>query len=158
MTIRDSDTVSDAKDYIEKHLKEGARCPCCRQLCKLYKRRIHSTMAKWLIWLVYEFEQRRDWIDVRETPVRGGDYAKLAYWRLIRNQIDYNRRKKLAPGRTGLWAPTSNGIAFAHGLIEVPKYAHVFNQEPCKYSKAEVSIVDCLGTDFDFQALWEGNW
>lgn len=158
MPISEHDTVGDARDYVERGLKDGVQCHCCKQNCKLYKRRIYSTMAVWLIWRVREFEIRRQWVDIRESPVRGGDYAKLAYWKLAYSEVDYNRKKGIKPGRTGIWAPTNLGIAFARGETTVSRHVYVFNQEVYRRSAEHVTILDCLGTDFDYHALWQGYW
>lgn len=80
-------------------------------------------MVAWLDWLVAEWRVDRAWVDVSEAPVRGGDYAKLRYWRLV-EQKPATDDAPAGASRSGLWRPTPRGRKFAAGKIQVP--THVF--------------------------------
>lgn len=147
-------TLDEAKTYVEQNLDSGTTCPCCGQTCKLYARSIHTDMAKWLIYLVKEFERTATWVDVKTSAVRGGDYAKLVYWGLIERQSDYYRIQSATAGRTGLWKPTETGVLFARGEISTNKYAYVFDDTVYRYSAETITIHEALGREFSFDEVW----
>ncbi len=99
-------TLKQAKDFLRLYAEKGVRCPCCKQYVKVYRRVLGSQMARWLIWLVrtweqtdkarygstprFAFDRRFEegtdvgvWVYIRQSPVRGGDYAKLIHWGLV---------------------------------------------------------------------------
>ena len=47
--MNSTQTIAEAQDELFENLKEGAICPVCDRLAKIYKRTIHATMAKELI-------------------------------------------------------------------------------------------------------------
>lgn len=148
-------TLDEASEYVRAGLDEGVTCPCCSQFCKIYRRKIYRSMAEWLLWIVREFEAARSWIDIRDSAVRGGDYAKLGLWGLIRSEIEYERaRDSATAGRSGMWAPTLRGIRFAKGEITVPRHVYVFDDRVLRFSPESVAISDCLPSNFDFREAW----
>jgi hypothetical protein len=42
-------TLADAQKWLAERVKGGARCPCCNQFTKVYRRQINSGMARSLI-------------------------------------------------------------------------------------------------------------
>ena len=84
-------TLSKARAMVKSNREDGITCPCCDQFAKVYKRTITSTMARWLITLVKNFEEERRYFSVSEpwslNINKGtGDVAKLAMWDLIESQ------------------------------------------------------------------------
>ena len=41
-------TLDDAEQWVEDNREDGAECPCCGQLAKVYKRPLNVTMARGL--------------------------------------------------------------------------------------------------------------
>jgi hypothetical protein len=152
--VEPNDTLSKAKRQVEHLLEEGSDCPCCGQMCKLYPRPLHAQMAAWLIWLVREHVKTGDWVDVKTSPVRGGDYAKLVYWGLVKHmpkdESDTKRRT------SGMWKPTFKGILFAKRKRRAPDRAFVFNNQVRGFSDRWIDVVEALGKGFDFEQLWYG--
>lgn len=144
-------TLKAAQQYVQKNLAGGVRCPCCAQYCKMYRRPLNSQMARFLIWLVREYESRPRWIDWRRAPdiLRGGDYAKLQYWGLIESRQTDDPSKRTS----GLWRPTKDGIEFAHRRRSVPASVYVYNNQVHEREPRYISIEDALGEHFNYQEL-----
>jgi hypothetical protein len=147
--IPDSSTLLEARTWLrERALKDGARCPCCNQLAKVYKRPIHSAMARALIQL-YNAAPEGDWVYLPEIGGRGGDASKLRYWGLIQEE------QTLRPdgGRAGYWRVTRRGGQFVRGEITVPKYAHVYDGRCLGTTGDPVTVQDALGKRFNYAEL-----
>lgn len=133
---------------------EAVPCPCCTQLCKVYKRQIHATMALALIIMYRDGGDQDGWVHLPRllagtAAARGGDQGKLVYWGLIEELPD----KREDGGRAGWWRVTPRGAAFVRHALRVPKYAHVFDGRVLRLDGDMVSIVDCLGKKFDYREL-----
>ena len=138
-----------ARDELTQKLDEGTICPCCGQHAKRYKRKIHSGMARWLIWLVREYAASGgQWVDIKRSPQRGGDYAKLGHWGLIEQAPPDTTHN-----RSGMWRPTQKGFDFAHNVIRVPAYVLMYNGQIDGWAPSTVSIRDALGEKFDYLQL-----
>lgn len=149
------------KAWVRDHAHgDGAICPCCDQVVRVYKRGISSSSARWLIWLCKVFDEMvlkspempvsEIWIDVRESPVRGGDYAKLRHWGLIQQKP---RDISTVSKDSGLWQPTGKGVRFAGGQERIPRFCHIFNGAPLQFSEETISIGDIVGTKFSYEDL-----
>ena len=155
-----SPSITRARRRIMERIDEGVDCPCCGQLCKMYRRQINAPMAQLLIWLVRLWDAVPRWYAVREMPLiqgrrGGGDYAKLRWWGLIeeraKGDID-------GEGRTsGYWRPTVEGCVFAHGWDSVERYALIYDNRLAGFEGPRVGIRQCLGERFSFGALWLGH-
>lgn len=150
------ESLEDARDFVFQNLEEGVQCPCCDQQAKLYKRPLNSTMARGLIWLVGESGPNLDWVGVSQDGPKwlvkaGGEFAKLAHWGLIeempKDPLDTTKRT------SGWWRPTFKGRQFAKNTIKVPKRVHLYNNEVQGWDDETISIVDALGTKFDYRDL-----
>lgn len=146
-------TLEQAKDYLRERLDEGAECPCCEQLAKVYRRKIHSTMARDLV-ITYR-EAGREWFHVRMVlGYHHGDFAKLAMWGLVEESAE----KRDDGGRAGWWRITPLGVSYIRGVYRVPKYARVYNGRLLSLDTSElVNIHDALGTKFNLADLMAGR-
>lgn len=155
-----SSTLDEARAWLRGRARAGARCPCCRQYTKVYKRRLGSHMARWLIWLVQTWKLRatesdpNPWIDIKDSPVRGGDYAKTEKWGLIEHKPqeagDSERR------HSALWRPTPAGVDFVYGRIRVPSHVYLYDGEllrPRDGEIREIAIHEAIGKRFDYGEL-----
>jgi hypothetical protein len=72
-----AETLAEAQDWLRERLPDGAKCPCCTQFAKVYRRKINSAMA----WQLIEAWRRcgQQEFHVRELGFRGGG-AELAWW------------------------------------------------------------------------------
>lgn len=149
------ESLDEAREFVLRHLEEGVQCPCCGQLARLYKRALNSAMARSLIWLVGESGPNLDWVDVPNTApkwlLKSRELPKLVHWGLIeempKDPLDTSKRT------SGWWRPTSKGRQFAKNTIKVPKRVHLYNNAVQRFDPEEISILDALGTKFDYADL-----
>ncbi len=161
----------EARDRLQAQLDEGARCPCCEQYARRYRRKVNSAMARWLIALarIHE-ESEQSWVHVaaiaavvagrsvrralelRAGPIGTGDYAKTRHWGLAISQPNEDPAKR----DSGFWQLTARGSAFVGDRIEVPCYAVIYDNELQRLEGGSVSIRDALGRRFNYQELMLG--
>jgi len=132
---------------------ESFDCPVCGQFCKLYKRKINSQMAIFLIKLYRAGGgRRREWADVRNIlqSAAGGknssDGTYLVHWGMIESGTREG-------GGAGFWRVTDAGIAFAEHLDDAPKHIYLFNNKFEGFSSERTDIVDSLGDRFNYHEL-----
>jgi hypothetical protein len=161
-------TVAQAVDWlrVQSKTKKGARCPCCKQYVKIYKRALGAPMARWLIWLVrtwmhkfelpmLKFSNNSAWVDIRLAPVRGGDYAKLVHWGLIEHKLDVVEKDNGAKDTkdSGYWRPTFAGIDFVKGALRVPSHVYLYDNLKLGQETREITIMEALGKKWSYEEL-----
>lgn len=148
MSVPDHASLATARQWLRDRIEEGERCPCCSQFAKVYRRKIHATMARDLIMLYRKF-QTASWFHLSEHVGHPGDFAKLRYWNLVVEQ------PTLRPdgGRAGWWLITAAGAVWVGGSGTVPLYAHIYDGRLLRLSGPDVTIRDALGTRFDYAEL-----
>ena len=99
------ETIQQAKDYLRENWEDGAKCPCCNQTVKLYKRKLNSSMALGLIMISLKHNgvNTSNWFHLenyfKDLPVHStvrGDIPKLRHWGLIES---FNRIRKILNGK-----------------------------------------------------------
>lgn len=156
MTIVEETTIKDGKKFLRENWDEGAECPCCAQLVKLYKRKINARMCYGLV-LLYKISgsEIENYIHVpteftkRKINHSNIELSKLQYWGLVTPRENTDKSKK----DSGYWSVTQKGKDFIDKKISIPKYALIYNSRQWGFSDELVSINDALGTNFDFQEL-----
>lgn len=162
-----TEVITELREKMQRlSLGSGVYCPCCSQLVKIYERDITGSMAYVAI-LIHRYflhNQGEGWLHVPEylsnmsvigAAVRGGDWVKLRYWKIIEEKPE--EKRKDGSNRAGFYRITPTGISFVKGEIKVPKSILIYNDKFIKYGKGTVSIHDCLGKKFDYSALMAGN-
>jgi len=155
---KDGNGLEHARKYVRDQLEEGVECPVCKQMCRLYRRKLNSGLAAGLVWLVAEWRRHRGWVDM---PIRaprfilraGGQFSILAHWGLIEQQINIETRKRCA----GKWRPTTDGALFADGVSLVPRYVLLYNNQVEGWSDEQIGVREALGDKFDYEELWNEN-
>lgn len=137
--------LTDVAAEVRKAAEDGgADCPACGQFAKVYRRRIHASMAHALI-AAYKADRALPGalVDLtRLLPYRqSADAAKLRYWGLVNDHDGAG------------WSITDRGKAFVEGRIVVPTYAEVYNGDLLRLSGPLVGIRDALGKAFDYDEL-----
>ncbi len=146
------DTIAQAKKFLRANFDKpaGVKCPCCGQHVKLYKRKLNREMAAWLGWLVSASEQAEDgWVDVKASPVRGGDYAKISHWGLIEQKPNDDPKKK----QSGIWRPTTKGKDFVSGKLRLPSHVLLFDNREYGWSEKLIHFDEALGRDFVYKEI-----
>lgn len=138
-------TVDDARAALKESRGYGVDCEVCFQHAKIYKRPLSANMTRPLLDIIRVYCRTRDWIDCKQFRWKGGDYAKLAYWKLIEFQkTKASRRRQGGPVR-----PTRKGVEFALALTSVPSHAVVYNTNCIRLEGDEIKIHDVKGFDPD---------
>lgn len=151
-------SLEHASKMLERERKEGTTCPCCNQHVREYRRKLNSTMARGLIWLVSEYMRTQDWVHVNSTGPdwlikAGGTLQTLHHWGLIIRKVNTDPKKRTS----GYWMPTVDGINFARNKITVPGAVFLYNNEVQGFEDTKISILDALGEHFDYHELIKGN-
>lgn len=146
-------TVGDAQDYIEALCEEGVECPCCGQLSRLWKRKLNSNMAVFLISLV------RAWNANGREPVHhtacsyvGRDYPLVARFGLACTMENDDDSKRTS----GMWEPTSDGVDFVHDRLNVRRYVLIFDNRVIGFTGETIGVREALGDSFNYRELLEG--
>jgi hypothetical protein len=131
---------------------EGGYCPVCSRWGKIYARALNRTMARSLLWLCKE-ALNNPWVDVPKMAprwlVRSNQLPTLKAWGLVeRAPVDPKSKTK----HSGMWRPTELGVQFALQQVTVPKKVYTYNDTVQSVSPEQVSLTDCFGDDFDYQA------
>ncbi len=167
--ICDDDSVGVARRWLDRKADDGAICPCCRGVVKVYSRKINATMALVLIEMARSttVESGPVWLHVQRDVLsrlvsRGvhaatsGDYAKLRYWDLI-VPIPTGRAMELRANSSGLWRITARGLMFVRRQIKVQSVARVLGGDVIGYAGLDVGIEECLGKRFSYDELVAGS-
>lgn len=146
----ETDTLGDAKEWLRERLDEGAHCPLCTQMAKVYRRKLNTSMAAALIqfWRVHG----RDWGHAPTTGTiarLGGDWAQLRMWGLTEELTE----PREDGGRAGWWRLTELGVQFVANQFTVPKYVRLYDGRLMGHAGDQVTIVDALGDRFDYSEL-----
>lgn len=145
MRLDDSTSLGDARAALRAHAASGEDCPLCKQYVKVYRRKLNSNMARWLIRFHHATSGNRQWTHATHAvwTQLGEEYSKLAHWHLIEKH----------PDRVGFWRETELGVAFVLNEISVESHAVVYDGECLRLDGTPVSIVTVLGKHFDYAEL-----
>lgn len=152
----DDVTLEEARDWLRDRVDDGATCPLCSQFAKVYRRTVHSTMARVLI-LAYR-QHDLEWFQlsaVERLIGRGGssEAGKLRYWGLVEEEAE----RRPDGGRAGWWRVTPAGRDFVLERVAVPRHALVYDGRCLGLEGAPLTVRDALGTRFDLAALMRGE-
>lgn len=147
-------SLRSARQRVQHHLPEGITCPCCGQLCKLYRRSLNSGMTRSLIWLVrYQEWSGEEWIDVPKHAPRyvlaSREMGKLVHWGLAEDKPNDDDRQRTS----GMWRPTKKGIAWVYMEVTVPSHVLLYNNQLYGFSGQPVNVQEALGQRFDYETL-----
>ena len=132
----------------------GAICPCCDRKGKVYRARLHQTMAMALRWIAINAEDNEGWVRVQERGPRwmlkGKNYCLLEHWGLIESKGN----------RSGIWRATFRGIGFMHGLNTISEAVYIYDNKVWGFDEKETSFRGCFGKHFDFDEMMSAqfNW
>lgn len=133
---------------------DGVTCPVCDQHAKIYRWSLYATAVRALE-LLYNISGTTGYTHVNELRPHGysghGDVSRLRRWELV----EEGAGRRDDGGRTGLWRVTARGEAFLRGVIQVPKYALVYNNATLALYGDPVSVTDVLKRQavFDLRSI-----
>lgn len=146
-------TLAEAQGWLRERLDQGASCPCCTQFAKVYRRKVHATMAAELIRVWHAHRDQWFHLPTAVPAGRGGDFSKLAFWELV--EEDGATRDDGSP-RTGWHRVTAAGELYVRGDLLIPKYARVYDGRCLGFAGPEVGVRDALGKRFRYDELMAG--
>ena len=163
-------TLEEAQDWLRKRLDEGAKCPCCKQHAKIYKRKLNSGMAASLIAFakVTQQTQPKDgWLKVPDdfvqttklvTVLANREYNKLKHWGLLEGQTPDQSLEADTP-YSGMWRITELGLKFVRGDAKVARHVYLYDNRqmkgPTTGTVEEIDIKQALGDKFNYVELME---
>lgn len=137
-------TLGDARDWLRDRVQDGAKCPCCTQFAKVYRRKLHAGMAVALIHM-YRHRDADNKFDITTHMVtRPGDTSKLRYWELIERDDD---------DPEGVYRITLLGRLFVEHSATVPSHAEIYDGRLLKVDGEQITITQALGKKFDYPEL-----
>jgi hypothetical protein len=150
-------TIDEAKQYLRQNAyKKGARCPCCHQFTKVYRRQITGTMSRALILLAKEqwSHAGEPFIHVNnlltEHKLLCSDWSKFQYWNLIE---PLNAGRDDGSSRNGQWRMTHKGFEFVRNETAIPKWVETYNSKVLKFSTELTTIRATFNVAFDYDAM-----
>lgn len=151
------ETSFATEPFISSYVRTNTVCPTCGQKMPIeYKRKLNSYMAVNLIKLLKKHRElpnfKGEWVHITQLNLNGGDFAKLRYWGLIREQENTLIEKKNA----GFWKITPKGLDFLNDRVRVPAYVYLKNNEVQSFSESTVNIHEALGKHFSYYDLMKG--
>ncbi len=148
-------TIDEAKDYLSKNWEQGVECPCCKQMVKLYQRKLTTTMALGLIDLYKQTGGNTDRaVHIKKISiVNGGEFAQMKRWDLIDDETNDQDNKRTS----GLWHITPIGIDFVLGRSQTFAYMYTYNGKTIRHSTELIDIKHALGDKFNYREMM-GDW
>lgn len=147
-------TVEEAKNWLRDRLTEGDRCPVCKQHCKIYRRKITSSMVT----TAAKVRRAQDgpnsndgYVYLPDIFQHSRDFATMAYFGLAGQAPG----KRIDGGRPGWWRITEDGMEFLRGNKKVHKYALIYNGARIGYDGEEISVRE-IAPEFRFDELMAG--
>jgi predicted transcriptional regulator len=151
-----SNTLMQVKEFLRKNYSKGCKCPACGQNVKLYKRKLNSGMALFLIGLYRlsektnkETHKNQDVMKEMNLNTTSLDYSVLKHFKLIKEDVSEETEKK----NSGYWKLTKQGVDFVLNNIQVPQKVHLYNNKVVGYSKEQTKIGQALGSKFNYREL-----
>lgn len=144
------ETQKEAKAYLRANFEKGCSCPTCGQTVKLYKRKLNSGMAIFLIKLANATAEG-NYVHASEIVKdnKALDYSVLNFWKLVEASTEVVDGKR----RSGYWHITDRGKRFVDGLTSVPSHVNLFDNKLVGFSDNQITIRDALGEKFDYEEL-----
>lgn len=146
-------SLVEAREWIKDQVinGNGAKCPCCLQLAKQYRRKLNSGMAFALVKMYTE--HGTNWQDktvtLRGVASAARDESLLRHWGLLEEAS----KTREDGGHAGWWRVTEAGQMFAQGRSMVHSHVLLYDNRFRGLVGEQVTIQDCLGKSFDLAEL-----
>ncbi|RKY28465.1 MAG: hypothetical protein DRP83_00770 [Planctomycetota bacterium] len=147
--------IAELRKETEKraHDAQGTHCPVCSKFVKVYRRKLHNEMARFLIKLVHAYKRYPRYYTMRElfpgNNKSASDGSYLVHWGLVERSDATNE----AQAPAGSYRPTDKGLRFAHNNEFVPTHVHLLNNEVVGWSDRQTNIRTALGSKFNYEEL-----
>jgi len=149
-------SIADVKKDFFQLLEDGKHttCPVCERFAHYNPRRLNSSTARALIWLVNAYNETQDWINVPITAPKWltatNQHTTLKYWGLVERAPSSKEKKK----HSGLWRPTELGIQFAKCQCSVAEQVLTYDDEKISETDEKITIEEALASyGFDYSEI-----
>jgi hypothetical protein len=151
MPVDGETSLKEAKDWLRPLTDpEGAICPCCTQLARVYHWQIYGTHVKAMA-EIWKAKGVNKWCHAPTVlKHRHVAFQRLAYWGLMEEEQDIKRDDG---GRAGWWRVTMLGENWIYGNVSVPKFARVYSGRLLGLHGTRVKIHQCVSKKFDLNEL-----
>jgi len=126
--------------------KKFEYCEYCDQKIMVYRRGLRKGLILGLIQLWKVGPSKIADLDL--TFGITADLPKLRFWGLIHR---YGEEKR----SNVIWQITEKGKDFLTGLIEIPKYAFIYNNQLQKFSEEKIKLIDVHHEKINFETVLE---
>lgn len=156
--LQESGQMQMLKNYVRDSAENSKHfhCPVCEQRATVYRRKLHSEMAKFLINLYTRNRIYPRYYSMRElfpgSNKAASDGSYLVHWDLVEKSDNTNS----AGAPAGAYKITVKGKAFVAGQLSVPSHCHMYNNEVVGWSDKHVMIRAALGSKFSYDELLRG--
>lgn len=158
-------TLDEARAQTLAAAREGGVvCPCCGRFVRVYRRRLHAEMARFMI-LLYRLDRigpgdylgTFGWHSTREVlGARGGNKAStdatyLVHWGLV----EHSDAENAAGAPAGTLRLTPAGVSFVERRATAASHVSLLNNERIGpfYGAPEIGIEAALGKRFSYDEL-----
>ena len=146
-------SLEEAKQWLRERVRGGAECPCCQRYAKIYRRKLNSGMAAFMISTYKQtmdgnYSHIADLFNFGKTT-SGTDFYLLKFWDLIEEKLNDDTEKKAS----GYWRTTQRGIEFALGELEVMSHVKMYGGKGLTFDGKLTDIETCLGKKFSYPEL-----
>ena len=158
------ETIKEVKEFLRANYEKGCKCPACGQTTRLYKRKLNSGMALFLIGLYkltknanngsytkVVFFSNKEVMSKMKINTASLDYSVLKHFDLISPRVSQGGKKD-----SGHWSITWKGIDVIERDIPLSKHVFLYNNKRQGFSDEKVTIKEALGSKFDFDELMRG--
>lgn len=153
------ETIKEAKQFLRANFEKGVDCPCCGQFVKLYKRKLNSGMALFLIGLMRlwkknpnkQFFSNKEVMNEMNLAVTSLDYSVMRHFGLIEPRISEAGKRD-----SGYWRMTPKGFLFVQGH-KSSKYIFLYRNKRQGVSDEQITIREALGEKFDYEELMKAK-
>lgn len=147
-------TIKEAQEQLKQNIRKGEICPCCKQMVKMYSRKINSGMVLFLIGL-YKLTKRNGRQYFSNTFVMHEmnltatslDYSVLKHFGLMSENFNTDTKKK----KSGEWIITNLGIDFIEGKVSITENVLLYNNRVNGFEGKDIFIKEI--TDFNYNEL-----
>lgn len=138
---------------------ETVLCPCCSRLSRLWKMRIHATLAAMLCRMYFvsmrSYALPDGWVHLdhfKEKSTTGNDFSIVKHWGLAIPRPAEDDPEK---NSFGFWRLRQRGVSFVENKEKIEKYLWIFDDKVMKKSEDDADIIECLGKKFNYETLFE---
>ena len=146
-------TLDESKGWLQENVDDGAICPCCHRLDKVYNRKVSISMVS-RVFDLYRYATTHGaagWHSHRSfvsDQTVGRDFPLLRFIGLLDMEDSRDKSKKTS----GSYRINLKGVQFCRGDLMIPERLIIYHNELIGVSTEEKHIQD-FWPNFNYQEL-----